>query len=170
MGLKLEPVLTVIIGVIISVSLLVELSSTLKKSKAFTKDLEFTNTTFIEVDTQRMQGWLFGTYGVRDKGIVTLDNVVFHTDNIDSLSGKKGKYVKNILNLDGDVVMQEKDGSIYKTQHANYNLKTEILNITSPFTSIRDQNVMKGNTLRYDTAKKEAFGTKVDAVLYTTEK
>jgi hypothetical protein len=170
MGLKLEPVLTVIITAIISVSLLVELSSTLQKSKKFTKDLEFTHTTFIEVDTQQMQGWLFGTYGVRDKGVLTLDNVVFHTDNIDSLTGKKGKYIKEILYLDGDVVMQEQDGAIYKTQHANYNQKTKILNITSPFTSHRDQNVMKGKTLRYDSVKKEAFGTRVDAVVYTTEK
>ena len=155
---------------IISVSLLVELKSTLKKRKVFTKDLEFTHTTFIEVDTQKMQGWAFGTFGVRDKGVLTLDNIVFHTDNIDSLIAKKGKYIKEVLYLDGDVVMQETDGYTYKTQHANYNLKTEILNITSPFTGVRDQNVMKGKTLRYDTVKKEAFGTKVDATVYTIEK
>lgn len=170
MGLRLEPVLTVIIVVIISASLLVELTGTLDQKKAFTKDLEFTSTTFIEVDTQKMQGWLFGTYGMRDKGVLTLDNVVFHTDNIDSLTAKKAKYNKDVLYLVGDVVLEEKDGSVYTTQRANYHQKTEILNITSPFTSVRDQNVMKGKTLRYNTAKKEAFGTKVDAVLYTTEK
>ncbi len=158
------------IVLIISASLLVELNNTLKQRKAFTKDLEFSNTTFIEVDTQKMQGWAFGTFGVRDKGVLTLDNIVFHTDNIDSLIAKKGKYIKEILYLDGDVVMQEKNGYTYNTQHANYNQETEILNITSPFTAVRYQNVMKGKTLRYDTAKKEAFGTKVDAILYTTEK
>ncbi len=158
------------IVLIISASLLVELNNTLKQRKAFTKDLEFSNTTFIEVDTQKMQGWAFGTFGVRDKGVLTLDNIVFHTENIDSLIAKKGKYIKEILYLDGDVVMQEKNGYTYNTQHANYNQETEILNITSPFTAVRYQNVMKGKTLRYDTAKKEAFGTKVDAILYTTEK
>lgn len=170
MGLKLEPVLTVIIGVIIVASLFVELSSTLKKNKAFTKDLEFTNTTFIEVDTQKMQGWLFGTYGVRDKGVLSMDNVIFHTDNISSLTAKKAKLNNDVLYVYGDVVMQEKDGYTYKTQKANYNQKTEILNITSPFTAVRDQDVMKGKTLRYNTVNKEAFGTSVDAVLYTTEK
>lgn len=158
------------IVLIVSVSFLVELRNTLKQSKAFTKDLEFTNTTFIEVDTQKMQGWAYGTFGVRDKGVLTLDNIVFHTDNIDSLIAKKGKYIKEILYLDGDVVMQEKDGYTYKTQHANYNQKTEILNITAPFTGVQDQNVMKGKTLRYDTKKRETSGTSVDAVLYTTEK
>ena len=168
MGLKF--VLTVMIIVIISASLLVELRNTPSPGKASTKDLEFSNTTFIEVDTQKMQGWAFGTFGVRDKGVLTLDNIVFHTHNIDSLIAKKGKYIKDILYLDGDVVMEEKDGYTYKTQHANYDQKSEILNITAPFTAVRGQNVMKGKTLRYDTAKKEAFGTNIDAVLYTTEK
>ncbi|RLA70534.1 MAG: hypothetical protein DRG09_02900 [Epsilonproteobacteria bacterium] len=168
MGLKF--LLTIMIALIISTSLFMELSNKLKQRKAFSKDLEFTHTTFIEVDTQKMQGWAFGTYGVRDKGVLTLDNIVFHTDNIDSLIAKKGKYIKEVLYLDGDVVMQEKGGYTYNTQHANYNQKTEILNITAPFTGVRGQNVMKGKSLRYDTVKKEAFGTGVDAVVYTTEK
>ena len=158
------------IVMIISASLLLELSDTGNQSKAFSKDLEFTNTTFIEVDTQKMQGWVYSSYGIRDKGVLTLDNVVFHTDNIDSLIGKKGKYRKDVLYLDGDVVMEETDGYTYKTQHANYNQKTEILKITSPYTAVRGKDVMKGKTLRYDTAKKEAFGTRIDAVIYTTEK
>ena len=168
MGLKF--VLTVLIVLITSVSFFVELKNTLKKRKVFTKDLEFTSTTFIEVDTQKMQGWVYGTYGVHNKGILSLDNVVFHTENIDSLVAKKGKYIKEVLYLDGDVVMEEKDGYTYKTQHANYNQKTEFLNITAPFVAVKGQNIIKGETLRYDTANKETFGRKVDAVLYTTEK
>jgi len=168
MGLKF--LLTLLIVLIISVSLLVELSNSLDQKKAFTKDLEFTNTTFIEVDTQKMQGWTYGTFGIRDQGVLTLDNVVFHTENIESLVGKQGRYIKDILYIDGDVVMREKGGYTYKTQHANYNKKSEILNITAPFTAVRGEDVMKGMTLRYDTVKKEAFGSSVDAVLYTTEK
>lgn len=158
------------IAVIVSASLLVELSSTLKNNRAFTKDLEFTNTTFIEVDTNKTQGWLFGTYGVRDKEVLTFDNIVFHTDAIDSLMAKRGKYVKDVLYLDGNVVMQEKDGYTYKTQHANYNQKTEMFHISAPFIAVRGQDVMQGKTLRYNMQSKEAFGTCVDAVIYTTEK
>ncbi|MDQ7047369.1 MAG: LPS export ABC transporter periplasmic protein LptC [Sulfurovum sp.] len=147
-----------------------KLSNTLNKNKVFTKDLEFTDTTFIEVDTQKMQGWAFSTYGMHNKGILTLDNIVFHTDNIDSLVAKKGKFIKDVLYLDGDVLMHEKDGYTYKTQHANYNQKTEILNITAPFTSTRGQNIMHGKTLSYDTVNKKVFGVEINAILYTTKK
>ena len=158
------------IVLIISVSLFVELSNSDKKRKAFTKDLEFTNTNFIEVDTQKMQGWVYSTHGIRDKGVLIFDNVVFHTDNIDSLRGKKGKYRNDVLYLDGDVVMEENEGYTYTTQHANYNQKTEILKITSPYTAVKGKDVMKGKSLRYNTVKKEAYGTRVDAVIYTIEK
>lgn len=168
MGLKF--ILTFLIIVIISVSLLVELTNTKNQGKAFTKNLEFTNTTFIEVNTEIMQGWIYATFGVRDQGVLTLENLVFHTDNIESLIANKGKLMNDVLFLDGDVMMQDKDGYTYKTQHANYHKKTEILNITAPFIALRAQDVIQGKTLRYNMVKKEIFASYVDAVLYSTEK
>ena len=99
-----------------------------------------------------------------------MENLVYSTDTIDELVAEQGKFKGEILYLDGSVVLKEKDGYIYKTEHANYDQKTEILNITAPFTAKRDKNIIKGNTLRYDTRKKETSGTKIDSVLYTTEK
>lgn len=170
MGLRLEFVLTVAIVGIVSSVLMFKLSSTSSKNKAFTKELEFTNTTLIEVDTRKVLGRSYGTYGVRENGILTVDNLKYHTDTIESLLSKKGRFEGDMLYLDGDVVMQEKDGYTYETQHATYNQKTEILNIIAPFTALRDKNRMRGNTLRYDTRKKEAFGTTIDSVVYTSEK
>jgi len=170
MGLKLELVLTVVIVGIISGSLMLKLHDTSVEGKAFTKELAFTNTTLIEVDTDKMQGRAYGTYGTLEKGALTLDNLVYHTDTIESLLANKGRYEGDILYLDGDIVMQEKDGYTYETQHATYNQKTEILNITAPFTAVWNKNSIKGDTLRYDTRKKEAFGTAIDSVFYTSEK
>jgi len=170
MGLKLEFVLIVAIVGILAGSLLLKLTRTDTKTEAFTKEMEFTNTTLIEVDTRKVISNSYGTYGVRDKGIFTLKNLIYSTDTIESLVAKQGRFKGEILYLDGSVVLKEKEGYTYKTEHANYNQKTDILNITAPFVGIRDKNIIKGNTLRYDTRKKEAFGTKIDSVLYTTEK
>jgi len=75
-----------------------------------------------------------------------------------------------MLYLNGDVVMREKEGYTYETQQAKYNRKTEILNITAPFTALRDKNIMHGNTLQYNMREKEALGTTIDSVIYTSEK
>ena len=170
MGIKLEFVLTFAIVGIIAGALLLRLTNTNKKYEVFTKELEFKNTTLIEVDTDKVLSRSYGTYGVRDKGVFSLENLEYSTETIEKLVAKKGKFKGDILYLDGSVVLEEKGGYIYKTEHAKYNQKTEILNITAPFTGQRDKNLIKGNRLRYDTRKKEAYGTKIDSVLYTTEK
>ena len=170
MGLRLEFVLVVAIVGILAGSLLLKLTKTNTKSEAFTNELEFTDTMLIEVDTQKVLSNSYGTYGVRYRGVFTLKDLVYSTDTIESLVAKKGRFQGEILYLDGSVVLKEKGGYTYKTEHANYSQKTDILNITAPFVGVRDKNIIKGNTLRYDTRKKEAFGTKIDSVLYTAKK
>lgn len=170
MGIKLEYILTIAIIGIISGALMLKLQNAPAPGKAFTKELEFTDTTLTEVDTDNMNSRIFGTYGVRDKGVLQVENIHYFDDTIESLSADKGKLEGDILQLDGHVVMQEQGGYTYKTEHAVYNKKSEILNITAPFTAIRGQNVIKGKSLEYDTRQKKATGQTVDTVFYTPDK
>jgi hypothetical protein len=170
MGLKLEFVLIVTIVGIVAGSLLLKLGGIDTKSEVFTKELEFTNTMLIEVNTLKAISRSYGTYGLRDRGVFTLENLRYSTDTIESLVADRGKFKGDILYLDGAVVLKEKEGYTYKTEHANYNQKSNILNITAPFVGTRDRNIINGNTLRYNTRKKEVFATKIDSVFYTTEK
>ncbi|MBT8348180.1 MAG: LPS export ABC transporter periplasmic protein LptC [Sulfurovum sp.] len=170
MGVKLEVILTSAIIGIISGALLLKLGNTPVPTQVFTKEIEFTNTTLIEVDTDKMKSRAYTTYGVRDKDVLTLDKIVYTGDRIESLSANKARFKDDFIHLDGDVVMQEKDGYKYETQHAIYNKETEILNITSPFTGVRGQNRIKGESMEYNTRKKKATGTSVGTVFYTPDK
>jgi lipopolysaccharide export system protein LptA len=170
MGLRLEWVVSVALVVIVSGVMLLKLTSTSADNTVSAKELEFTDTTLIDVDTTSIQSHSYGTYGVRENGILTVDNLVYHTDTIESLLAKKGRMEGDMLYLDGDVDLQEKEGYRYETQHASYDQKNEILTILSPFRARRGKNSMVGDTLRYDMRKKEAFGTTINSVVYTTEK
>lgn len=170
MGLRLEWVVSVVLVVIVSGVMLLKLTSTSADNMVSAKELEFTDTTLIEVDTTSIQSHSYSTYGVRENGILTVDNLVYHTDTIESLLAKKGRMEGDMLYLDGDVDLQEKEGYRYETQHASYDQKNEILTILSPFRARRGKNSMVGDTLRYDMRKKEAFGTTINSVVYTTEK
>lgn len=142
-----------------------------KKSKQnFTKELVFTNTTFTEVDTLTQKSTAYSTYGVRDNMVLYVDNIKYHTKDIHSLVAKKGKLEGDMLYLDGDVVLHGSNGYVYKTQAANYNEQTEVLNITAPYVATQNANVIEGDTLRYHLPSQETNGTSVDAVLYTIEK
>ena len=170
MGIRLEIILSLAIMGIVLGSLTVKLNNTAKGNEIFTKELEFTNTTFTEVDTIKMHSTAYSTYGIRDNAILTLDNFVYSTETISSLVADKARYKGDIIYLDGDVMMTERDGHTYGTQHANYNQKTEIINITAQFVGLRGKNIYKGATLWYNTRSKEAFATMINAVVYTAEK
>jgi hypothetical protein len=170
MGLKLKFVLIVGIVAIILGTLMIKFDDTSTKEQIFTKEVEFTNTTLIEVDTAMMKSRAYAAYGVREKGVWTLDDLVYASDTIESLHANKGSYHDDMLYVDGDVVLQEKGGYKYETQHAIYNQKTEILNITAPFTGVKDKNIISGKSLEYDTRRKKAYGTTVGTVFYTPDK
>ncbi|EIF51466.1 LPS export ABC transporter periplasmic protein LptC [Sulfurovum sp. AR] len=170
MGIKLEYILTIMIIGIISGALMLKLQDAHAPSTAFTKELEFTDTTLTEVDTETMNSRIYGTYGVRDKGVLKVEKIRYLDDQIESLSADKGKLENDILQLEGHVVMQEKGGYRYETEHAIYNKKSEILHITAPFTGTRGQNIIKGQSMEYDTRQKKATGKTVDTVFYTPDK
>ena len=170
MGLRLEVVLSVIIVGIITMAVMLKLNSSGVELNTMMKELEFTDTTFTEVNTEQMKGHVYSTYGTRSQGALSLENLEYNSETISELTAQKGTYKGDILYLYGDVVLQEKDGYTYRTQQANYNQETEILFITAPFVSTRGKNIIKGKTLKYNTRIKKASGTKIDSVLYTTEK
>lgn len=149
---------------------MLKLRDTPVPTKVLTKEIEFKNTILIEVDTNNMKSRAYATHGVSDQGVLTLDNIVYSGGNIESLSANKSRLKGDFLYLNGDVILQEKGGYKYETQHAVYNKKTAILDITSPFTGVKGQNFVKGKSMQYDTRKKKATGTTVGTIFYTPDK
>lgn len=170
MALRIEHVLFILSIAISVIALTVVLKEDKKSQQRFTKELIFTNTTFTEVDTLRQKSTAYGTYGVRDNAILYVDNIEYQTENIQSLVAKKGNFDGNMLYLEGDVVLHANDGYTYRTQAANYNDQTEVLNVTAPYVATQKGNMIEGDSLRYHLPSKETNSTSVDAVLYTIEK
>lgn len=170
MGLKLEIVLIVMIIMIISTATMVTLTNTDAPKNGSHKEMEFKDTTFIEVDVDKMLAKAYSSHGIREHSILTLKELKYQTHNIENLVADKATYHSDILTLDGNVSMHQKEGFEYTTSHARYNQKTEILEINAPFVAKMEQNIIRGNSMRYDAVKKEAQGTAIDAVVYTVEK
>ena len=170
MGIRLEFILFVLITIVVVGSFNIELNTNIKKQEVFTKELDFTYTTFREVDTKTLKAIAYGTYGVRDTGVLTMQNFVYSTEVIESLVAQKGTYMGNIIYLEGDVVFTDNNGYNCETEQSEYDQSTEILNITAPYVATRGNNIILGDTLTYNTRIKEAYGTVIDAVLYTSDK
>ena len=170
MGLKLEFFIIVIVVSIMVMAMTVKIVNSLDNTKMQTVELEFTDTTTREVDMNKTLSVSYGTYGIRDAGVLKVDNLRYHTDSIKLLRANKGTFKGDKVYLDNNVILNKEEGADYYTDHAEYDKKTGILLLTSPFKAIMDKNIMYGDTLRYDTKQQKAFATQVNAVVYTTEK
>jgi len=163
---KIEIILIFLIISIITMGMTVELNSKNNTSQKLNKEIDFDNTTIDEVNTKTFLDRTYTTYGVRNKGILRMKNIKYHSSSVESLISKEGKYVNDILYLHKDVIMSN-DGYIYTTQKLNYNKKTQILNITSPFKATNNINTFWGKSLTYYTLTKESYAKKTRGIFYT---
>ena len=135
----------------------------------FTKELSFKNSIFTEVTQEGFVDNAIAKEGIRINGVLHLKDIHYHTNNIQFLRSNTAKVENERVYLDGNITMNQKKGFFYKAEHAYYDKKHKILTITSPFTAILNKNIIKGQSLEYDTVNKEAFATKIDAVIYTVD-
>jgi len=170
MGLKLEFILVAFVIGLITMAMTIKINNSKHSAKVHTVEMEFTHTTSTEVDTNKTLSVTYGTYGVRDAGVLTIENLRYHSAEIELLRAKKGKMKGDMVYLDHNVSVHKEAGSDYYTEHARYNKKTGILNVTAPFKAVMGKNVMYGDTLRYDTKRQKAYATQVDATIVTAEK
>jgi len=170
MGLKLEIFLIMMILIILSLGYAVKITNNTSFEKLSTKELEFTQTTFREVDTNNTHSIASSSYGIRDAGVLTLHDLQYHTDKLELLFAKRGIYKGNKIYLDDNVSVNQKEGFSYYTEHAIYDKKRQIVDIPSAFTAVMNKNIIRGSSLLYDVRNKEALGKDIDAVVYTIEK
>jgi len=133
-----------------------------------TKELEFHDTTFLEVDQNGMLGKASVVTGIQDAGILHLKYLQYHTDTIRLLRADSATLEEKKLYLDGNITLDQKDGFYYEADDAIYDKRTKILQITSPFRAMLKRNVIEGRALVYDTKHKEVRASMIEAVLFTS--
>lgn len=166
----MELVLLFIMGAILVLTFGIKVTDIDIKKQLSGKEIEFTDTTFIEVDMKTVQSIAHSSYGVRADGVLMLDELNYHSSNLELLRAKKGTYRDDKIFLDGDVFVRQKEGFEYRAQHAVYDKAVEILDVTSPFFAKMNENTMQGNSMRYNLRQKEVLARDIAAVIYTAEK
>jgi len=170
MGLKLEYILIFLVIVILAISSTIKLENKNIVNKTSTKEMEFTDTIFTEVNTKKIIGVAYGIKGVRDNGILTVKNFKYHNNSIKLLKSDEAIYKDNKIYLNFNIDFNKEDGVNCYSEHAVYDKSLKILDITSPFKYIDGKDVAYGNTMRYFSDRKEMFASQVNIMFYTKEK
>ena len=170
MGIRLEHIIFIFIGMVFISFLLIKIEPKPHIEKPHSKELTFTDTRFIEVDTHKIIGLAHSLSGEYEKNTLTLSGITYHTDSVNLLRAEKGIYTGDEIYLEGNVTLHQKEGFDYTAQKAIYNKYTQILIIDSPFRAHLRDNVIEGESVVYDMKKKEALGHNVNAAVYTLKK
>jgi len=170
MGIKLEWLLVLLIGGMLSVTYMVRFSDEDTDGRVSGKEMEFTRTVFTEVDTKAPISTAFGRYGKREEGILTIRHLVYHNASIEHLASDRARYVGEKIYLDGTIMLRQKQGFTYRTEHAVYHQKRGLLSITAPFVASMGKNMLQGSSALYDTRRKVFSAKRVKAVVYMAEK
>lgn len=168
MAVRLEWIIAGVALMIFALSYAVKLSDQSSDLSGSTKELEFHDTTFLEVDQNGMLGRASAERGIRDAGILHLRYLRYHTDTIRLLRADSATLEERKLYLDGNITLDQKEGFYYEADDAIYDKRTKILQITSPFRATLKRNVIEGRALVYDTKHKEATASMIEAELFTS--
>ena len=170
MGLKLEFILIFLVVIVLAISSKIELHNKNIVNKISTKEMKFTDTIFTEVNTEKIIDVSYGTHGVRDNGILTVQNFKYHSDSVKLLSSDEAIYKGDKIYLNYNIDFNKELGSNCYSEHAEYNKSSKILDITSPFKAIEGKDIAYGDTMRYFSDRKEMFASRVNIMFYTKEK
>jgi len=160
--LRLEYVLAVLI-VLTILAMNANVRANAVVSTQNVKELEFSNTTLIEVTTQKRVGIAYAEHGIRKHGVLTLEGLVYSNDTITQLSADKARYLEKTIYLEGDVTLLHYKGLRFFTNKANFDKQKEEINITAPFTAYMGKNKIDGEKMQYNMKTEEIYATRIKA-------
>jgi hypothetical protein len=163
MGVRIEYILAVLILLTVVIATRVNLASVNSVTHAETKELEFRDTTFVEVTTQKREGIAYAAYGLRQNGILTLHKLRYRSERIKEISAARAYYREKMIYLEGNVSILDQRGFVFETQEAVYEKPAELIRVTAPFRASFDKNSIEGESLLYDITEQVLYAEKIDA-------
>jgi len=169
MAIKLETYLLLAIFTTISFVVLLDNQSTqsIVAKQIKSKELEFENTIFSEVNIEKQLTKATVKSAVQIDGVLKLNSVIYSGDKLKSLSANQASYDGNVSTLSGNVVLEQENGAKYTSKKAIYNLNTQLVTIPDNFVSTIGQNIIKGKNLHYSIEQGNATAKDIHAILYT---
>jgi lipopolysaccharide export system protein LptA len=169
MAIKLETWLYVAIFIVIAFSLSSKQENKDAVVSSLKKELEFTNSTFSEVNSTTQLSQSFATSGIQINSVLTLNDISYSGQKLKLLKANKAVYDGNHSTLYGDVILKQENGFEYKTDKAIYDINNQFVYIPNSFVATMDDNTINGKDLKYNISAQNAKASNIHAILYTKD-
>ena len=165
MGSKLEYILLIAIAVVALIPFGIEIKNPKSDASTANKKSEVNNFIEYELNATTLKHILKGKSAKELKeDNWYLVEPTMETDELNALSAKSSIFNGKTIEFNKDVVAIKKDGTIYKSQKAIYELKSKNLITPQRFTIKRKVDIVRGKDLEYNpnskvTKAKDVNGT-----------
>ena len=156
--------------IMLGVAYLIKADQYKSKQINLSKEMEVYQSITTEINASGVENRLYSDYGVKEKGELRLTKVIYEGKSAQKLKAEKGRTIGDKIYLDYNVTLLQKNGYLYKGDHAIYDRKKEFLQVTSPFVAYLDRNIIHGVNFQYDAKKKIVTAEDVNAVIFTNNK
>jgi lipopolysaccharide assembly outer membrane protein LptD (OstA) len=163
MGVRLELILLFLIVLFFAFAMRIKLQTDTPSKTSIGKELEFTDTTLVEVTTQDPKGVTYLKHGTRENGILHMDGLEYHDPKISLMSAKHATFEENTLYLEGNISLFQENGFRFMTQKASYNRSVNTIYVTTPFTAYLNQNRIVVEEMQYNMNNGNLYAQKVRA-------
>lgn len=120
-----------------------------------------------ELNQEGLQGLMIGSNALRYSDRYEVTNIDY-TENskksISNMKAGKGLYQEEKIFLFGSVTYVREDGLTFESEAMDYNKKTSVISSTTPYIAYRENNSIKGDSMKYNNKRKYIESTKVEAI------
>jgi hypothetical protein len=169
MAVKIQWVLIFFIVITLMLSFSLRFDNNSHES-GITKELNFKNTIFTEVDTNGVVSYANVKNGEQTDGVLTMHDISFDKMNDTKVVADKAIYQKDEIILSGNVKINQKNGFAFNSQKAVYNTRNGKITSKDKYNATLNGNILTGNNFSYDTKKSNATSGNIHATLYTQDK
>ena len=151
----------------------------LSTQKPVTLEIKHPKLDFSDITFENLDAFLFTPEGLKGEleasraliykehdELYNIRSVLWFDDYNDTLKADKALYKKNILHLLNNISYRSNNTFLLKSDDLVYNIDTEIAVSNTPFSLEGNRSKVTGNSLVYDTVKREV---RASGVIFTIE-
>jgi len=152
MGIKLEWFFVLVIAIFLSIFFIFDQNKkSIQKAKSFTpKEIEINNFIAYDINKSAIKHQIRAKNAIKQNNNWYLKDTNISSDDIKSLTSKKAIYQGDKFIFLDNVVGIKKDGTIYKSNEAIYNVKTLKFYTNKNFILEKNGSIVYGKKLFYD--------------------
>ncbi|CAA6804530.1 MAG: Unknown protein [uncultured Sulfurovum sp.] len=170
MGIRIEYLLILVVGLLIFSILNINPTSLAAKSAKGNKEVEFQNIALYDIKQDEPAQIMFASDMVKYENHLDMNNIDLKDENGYQILSKRAIYNDNYIYMDTGVKVFNNDGLKFSTRSLNYNIETKDIKTVQPFMLEFNSSIIQGENLLLNLEDKKLSADNIEAKIVFVSK